>query len=251
MELPRSPTLVLVLASLIAACDTNGDGNVLPPGGGGGAPALTAADQPGVSPCPNQTILTDAAEFAAFQAALLSGTFLYKDVPFNAADPDIFVKKCGLGAFWNPADNTDEVAPVNVPVTVSDLFVFGNAGICATGFDSSSFGTGEGLPQAGTYRKEFKVSNAGTTYLVRVRVSVSGPAAGATWNSLGIAVPADLENTLGYEVDGTPVLHDDVLTAIATALASPSATVVLDVFDTPGGGLLLSALVEVLCVEIL
>lgn len=240
----------LVLASLVVACDDNGDGNFVGGGGGGGgAPALTAADQPGVSPCPNQTILTDAAEFATFQTALLSGTFLYHDVPFNGADPDIFVKKCGLGAFWNPADNTDEIAPAMVPVTVSDLFVTGNAGICSTGF--ANFGTDEGLPQAGTYRKEFKVTHMAVTYLVRVRVTVAGAFAGDTWTSLGIAVPADLENTLGYEVDGTNVVHDDVLTAIAGALGSPDATTTLEVFDTPGGTSLLTALIEVLCVEIL
>lgn len=244
--------LVLALASLFAACDDNGDGTVNGGGGGGGgAPALTAADMPNVSPCPNQTILTDAAQFATFQTALLSGTFLYLDVPFNAADLDIFSKKCGLGSFWDPADNIDEVAPVNVPVTVADLFQFGNAGICAAGFDNGSFGTGEGLPVAGTYRKEFKVAHLGTTYLVRTRVTVTGSSAGDTWTSLGVTVPADLENTLGYEVDGAAVVHDDVLTAIAGALQSPDATVMLDVFDMPGGTLLLSAMVEVLCVEIL
>lgn len=243
--------LVLPLASLFAACDDNGDGVNNGGGGGGGAPALTAADMPNVSPCPNQAILTDAAQFATFQTALLNGTFLYLDVPFNAADLDIFRKKCGLGAFWDPADNVDEVGPVNVPVTIADLFQFGNAGICAAGFDNGSFGTGEGLPVAGTYRKEFKVAHLGTTFLVRTRVTVAGGSAGATWDSLGVIVPADLENTLGYEVDGTATLHADVLTAIATALQSPDATVMLDVLDAPGGTLLLSALIEVLCVEIL
>ncbi|HEX6885434.1 MAG TPA: hypothetical protein VF530_18810 [Planctomycetota bacterium] len=249
MNTARRLSAALVLASLVLACDDNGDGNVVGGGGGGGAPALTPADQPGVSPCPNQTILTDAAEFATFQAALLSGTFLYRDVPFNGADPDIFVKKCGLGAFWDPADNTDEIAPAMVPVTLSDLFVTGNAGICSTGF--ANFGADEGLPQAGIYRKEFKVTNGGVTYLVRVRVTVAGAFAGDTWTSLGIAVPADLENTLGYEVDGTAVLHDDVLTEISSAIASPDVTTTLEVFDTPGGTSLLTALIEVLCVEIL
>ena len=245
-------SLVLALATFSFACDDKGDQTgAPPPGGGGGAPALDAADQPGVSPCPNQTILTDAAQFADFQAALLAGTFLYKDVPFDNTDPDIFKKKCGLDTFWNPADNTDDVAPPQVPVTIADLFQFGNAGICAAGFDFGSFGTGEGLPVTGTYRKEFLVAHLGVTYLVRVRVSVIGPSAGATWASLGVAVPADLQSTLGYEVNGVSVLHDNVLTALAGALESPDATVVLDVLDTPGGGSLLSALIEVLCVEIL
>jgi len=203
-----------------------------------------------VSPCPNQAILTDAAQFATFQTALLNGTFLYRDVPFNGADPDIYKKKCGLAAFWDPADNTDEVAPFATPVTISDLFVFGNAGICAAGFNNASFGTGEGFPVAGTYRKEFKVAHLGATYLVRVRVTVTGAAAGDTFASQGISVPGDLETTFGYAVDGTPEVHDDVLSAIAGALQSPDSTVQLDVLDTPGGATLLSALIEVLCVEI-
>ncbi len=216
----------------------------------GSAPTLAAADLPGVSPCPGQTILTDAAEFTTFQAALLNGTFLYLDVPFDGGDADIYRKKCGLGANWDPADNVDEIAPANVPATISDLFVFGNAGICAEGFNNGSFGTGEGLPVAGVYRKEFKVTNAGTTYLVRTRITVAGASAGDTFASLGITVPDDLEDTLGYEVDDVDTDHDDVLTAIASALESPEASVMLDVFDMPGGTLLVSAAIEVLCVEI-
>lgn len=246
---------VLVAAAailLVPACSNGGDGSGGGPvGGGGGAPALTSADMPGVSPCPSQTILTDAAAFNAFQAALLGGTYLYLDVPFDGGDPNIYRKKCGLGNFWNPGDNTDEIAPPASPVTISDLLQFGNAGICAAGFDNGSFGTGEGFPVAGTYRKEFKVAHMGTTYLVRVRVSVTGPAAGDTFASRSISVPTDIENTLAYEVDGTPQVHDDVLVAVSNALTSPGSSAMLDVLDAPGGATLLSALVEVLCVEIL
>lgn len=248
---PKQALAILSLGTFLGAGCNDGIRDQGGGGGGGGAPALTAADMPGVSPCPNQAILTDAALFTDFRTALLNGTFLYLDVPFDAGDLDIFKKKCGLDAFWNPADNVDEVAPLSVPVTVSDLFLNGNAGICATGFDNGSFGTGEGLPAAGTYRKEFKVAHLGTTYHVRTRVSVIGASAGAKFADLGILVPDDLENTLGYEVDGNAVPHANVLTAIAGALQSPDATVVLDVYDTPGGTLLLSALIEVLCVEIL
>jgi hypothetical protein len=205
---------------------------------------------PNLSPCPNQTILSDAAQFATFKDALTNGTFLYLDVPFDGGDPDIYSKKCGLDLFWNPADNTDEIAPVATPVTIADLFQFGNAGICAAGFDNGSFGTGEGFPVAGTYRKEIRVSHMGATYLVRIRVTVTGASAGATFDSLGITVPDDLENTLGYLVDGTAQVHADVLTAVCSAFQSPTVTVMLDVLDTPGGVTLLSALIELLCVEI-
>jgi hypothetical protein len=211
---------------------------------------LASADRPTVSPCPSQDILTDAGMFTAFQTALLNGTYLYKDVPFNGADPNIYKKKCGLDSFWNPASNVNEIAPSATPVTISNLFTTGNAGICADGFNNGSFGNGEGFPVAGVYRKEFKVANSGTTYLVRVRVTVTGAAAGDTFASRTIAVPADLENTLGYEVDGTNEIHADVLTAITNALQSPDATVVLDDLDAPGGNLLLTAMVEVICVAI-
>lgn len=252
MKIDFSFAFLLLLVPLATGC-RQGSEDLIPftpvPIGGGG-PALTAADLPGSAPCPNQTILTDAGMFASFQTALLNGTFLYRDVPFNGADPDIYKKKCGLGAFWNPAANTNEIAPVGVPVTIADLFVSGNAGICATGFNNGSFGTGEGFPVAGTYRKEFKVSHMGTTYLVRVRVTVTGVAAGNTFASRTLAVPADLQNTVGYEVDGTAQMHANVLPAIANALQSPDASVMLDILDAPGGNLLLSALIEVLCVQI-
>ncbi len=252
----RNAALLSLVALLAAGCNNDGDGNANPVGGGGGggggggAPTLTAADQNGTSPCPNQAILTDAGMFATFQAALVGGTFLYLDVPFNGADANIYKKKCGLDSFWNPSDNTDEIAPFSTPVTVSSLFQTGNAGICASGFNNGSFGTGEGFPVAGVYRKEFKVTHMAMTYLVRTRVTVTGVAAGDTFASRSITVPGDLETTLGYEVDGTAEVHANVLTAIAMAMASPDATVMLDILDAPGGNLLLSALVEIICVEI-
>jgi len=247
----KSPRLAPALALLALVACNDGDPDNPPPGGGGGAPVLTAADMPGVAPCPNQGILTDAAQFADFQTALLNGTFLYLDVPFNGADLDIFKKKCGLGAFWDPADNVDEIAPLATPVTIADLLVFGNAGICAAGFDNGSFGTGEGFPVAGTYRKEIKVTHLGTTYHVRLRVTVTGPAAGDTFASRGITVPADITGTLSYEIDGAVEPHATVLPALATALASPDSTVMLDVLDGPGGNLLVSAQIEVICVLVI
>ena len=252
MDLKLLPCLLLLL--LPVACssddDDNSGGDDDDGGGGGGLPTLTADDAPGTSPCPSQEILGDAAQFATFQTALLEGTYLYLDVPFNGSDPDIFKKKCGFEEFWDPADNVNEIAPFTTPVTVSSLFVTGNAGICAEGFTASSFGTGEGFPEAGVYRKEFKVTHASTTYLVRVRVTVSGPLAGETFDSQMITVPGDLEDTLGYEIDGEDEDHDEVLEAIADALGAGDASVMLDVLDAPGGNVILSALVEFLCVEI-
>jgi len=246
------PILVALVPCLIAPACNDTNEIVVPPGGGGG-PALTAEDERGVSPCPNQDILVDAGLLAAFKAALVDGltnaTFLYLDVPFDAADLDIFKKKCGLDSFWDPTASTAEVAPPAAPVTISDLYLFGNAGICAAGFDNMSFGTGEGFPVAGTYRKEFKLTSGADTYLVRVRVTVAGAAAGDTFMTRGLTVPGDLETTLGYEVDGTNQAHDDVLPALVAALQAPDASVTLDVLDMPGGATLLTALIEVIGVE--
>ena len=240
---PLLLSLPLLALSLASCNDNDNDGF--------GPPTLTAADMSGVTPCPNQTVLTDGGQFSVFKTALLNGTYLYLDVPFNGSDPNIYVKKCGLDANWNPADNTDEVAPASTPVTIADLFVSGNAGICADGFDNGSFGTGEGFPVAGTYRKEIKVSHMGATYHVRFRISVTGSAAGEKFSDRGITVPTDLQSTLGYQVDGVDQVHADVLTAIAGAMTSPSARAMLDVFDMPGGTLLLSALIEIICVDVM
>jgi len=242
-------SLSLLLTSCPSSDDDNGNSGGGGGGGGGGGPALVAADLPGVLPCPNQAILTDAAMLTTFKTAILMGSFLYRDVPFAGGDPDIYRKKCGLGAFWDPAASTDEIPPsmsFQDPPVLSDFFVFGNAGICSTNYDMTF---ADGLPVAGVYRKEFKVSHMGVTYHARIRVTVSGAAAGSSFAALTIAVPADLENTVGYEVDGVNTTHANVLIALANALTAPAASTTLDVLDAPGGNVLMTALVEFLCVE--
>jgi len=241
-------TFVLLGAfSLVSCDDDDNDG-----GGGGGGPTfdLAAADFPGVTPCPNQEILTDGVLFAELVDALRNGTFLYLDVPFNAGDANIFVKKCGLGAAWNPTQNIDEVAPVVVPVTIQGLYQTGNAGICATGFNHGSFGTGEGFPAAGTYRKEFKVNNAGTTWHVRVRLTISGTAAGRTFADEGVAFPAGISNLI-YHVEGVETAHDDVLTAVVDALQISDGAqvpeVTIEVRKNAMDPAILTVLAEVLC----
>lgn len=185
--------LCTVVVSLLLSSVSCDDGEDAPAGGGGGGGGtgleLAAADRGNVTPCPDQMVLTDAGLFADFVDGLQNGTFLYLDVPFDAGDAAIFRKKCGLGSAWDPADNTNEVAPAVTPVTITTLFTTGNAGICAEGFDNDSFGTGEGFPVAGTYRKEFKVNSGGTTWHVRVRIKIEGSAAGNTFADEGIAFP--------------------------------------------------------------
>ncbi len=236
-------------AGLLGGCD-NGDGGG--GGGGGGSLALTAADMPGVAPCSSQAILTDPVELDLLKTALTAGTIVHLDVPYNALDANIFRKKCGLQGFWDPAAAVNEVAPLATPVTIASLFQLENTGICAAGFNAGSFGTGEGYPVAGTYRKEFKVAHMGTTWHVRVRILVSGSSAGRTFAAEGIAVPADLQSTLVYEVDGAVTAHADIATAAIAALAASATDApgfTLDVRETGAGPVVFTAVVQLICVQ--
>lgn len=243
--------IALVLAAgLWMGCD--GSDPVPTGGGGGGTLALTAQDQAGVAPCPAQSVLTDAAQLTALKDALQNGTYTYLDVPYDGGDPNIFVKKCGLEGFWNPTDNTQEV-PGPAPINLMDIYASGNSGICATGFTSSSFGVGEGFPAAGTYRKEFKVAHMGSTYHVRLRVTVTGTSAGNTFTAEGLSNPPDFVNDLFYEVDGTATPHNDVANAIFAALTvvadtAPNAT--LGVKKSAGGAVVWQAKIEFICVSV-
>ena len=245
----KTTWVVLVLVStVLVGC---GGGNSTPiVGGGGGTLALSAADQAGVTPCPTQTILTDAAELTALKDALQNGSYVHLDVPFGAGPADIFQRKCGLEGFWNPADNVDEIAGAS-PLTIASVFIAGNAGICAAGFDAGSFGMGEGFPVAGTYRKEFKVAHMAMTYHARLRVVVTGTSAGNKFTDEGLANPPDFDNDLVYEVDGTVTPHADVLNAMIAALVvvtdtAPTAT--LGVRLASGGPVIWTAKVEIICV---
>jgi hypothetical protein len=240
--------IALVLAvGVFVGC--NGSDPAPIPGGGGGTLALSAQDQPGVTPCPAQTILTDAAELTALKDALQNGTYIYLDVPF-VDTADIYREKCGLEGFWNPAASTQEI-PGPLPLNLVNIYAAGNSGICATGFNNTSFGTGEGFPVAGTYRKEFKVAHLAMTYLVRVRVAVTGPSAGNTFTAEGLNNPPDFSTDLFYEVDGTATPHADVANAIFAALTvvtdtAPNAT--LGVKKTAGGAVVWQAKIEFICV---
>ena len=247
--------MVVAMAGLIAGCS---DGVIAPVTGGGpggtgtGTLALSAADMSGVTPCPTQAILMDAGELALLKAALKNGTVVHLDVPFNGADPDIFKKKCGREGFWNPAAAVNEIPPITTPVTIASLFQVENLGICAAGFDVNSFGTGEGFPAAGTYRKEFKVAHMGMTYHVRTRITVSGTSAGVTFASAGIAVPDDIENTVVYEVDGVVYPHADLIARGIDALAASTTDAPsyrLDVRLSAPGAIVFTAVVELICVS--
>ncbi len=222
-----------------------------------GTLVLQDADKPAVDPCPAQNILTDPTAMAALKQALASGTLIYLDVPFNGSDPDIYGKKCGFENSWNPADNTDQVTLANIGLdpadgpSITNLVLFGNAGICSNGFTNSSFGIGEGFPKAGTYRKEIKVAFQGATYHIRFRALASGSSAGNTFANEGITPSTDLSG-LVYHVNGSETAHDDVFPALVAALsagsnAAPGATV--DVRKTQGGPVIFTTVIEVVCVS--
>ncbi|MEW8459782.1 MAG: hypothetical protein AB2653_05700 [Candidatus Thiodiazotropha endolucinida] len=233
--------------------DSTGDGN----GSISGNLVLQTADFSSATPCPMQDVLTDASAISALRTALESGTLLYLDVPFNGSDSDIYRKKCGLEGFWNPSDNTDEISlsaigldPADAP-NITDLVLFGNAGICADGFNNSSFGVGEGFPVVGTYRKEIKAAHQGTTYHLRFRAVVSGSSAGNTFTSEGITPSTGLR-TLIYSVDGAETPHDGVFSALVNAMsastsAAPGATI--EVRKSAGGAVVFTAVIEVICVS--
>jgi hypothetical protein len=194
----------------------------------------------------------DTVELDMLKVALESGTIVHLDVPYDAGDPNIFRKKCGLQGFWNPAAAINEVPPGATPVTIATLFQLENSGICAAGFDASSFGTGEGFPVAGTYRKEFKVAHMGTTWHVRLRLKCSGTSAGHTFAADGITVPGDLQNTLVYELNGTVTAHDDVPAAAVAALAASTTDApgfTLDVRMSAAGPVIFTVVVELICVQ--
>lgn len=241
----------------LAGCFHDDDDDSATTGGGTGTTVgLTAADEPNVTPCPDQAILTDATELASLKTALGQGAILYLDVPFDANDPNIFKKKCGLEGFWDPADNVDEIAPATLGldpanITLADLFESGNAGICADGFTFTSFGTGEGFPTAGVYRKEIKVTHMGSTYHLRFRVTTSGTSAGNTFVSENIDIN-DIRSNLTYKIDGTTIVHanlfDEAINALsASSNAVPSFT--LTVHETGAGPAVFTADVEVICVS--
>jgi len=245
----RIRTVLVLTAAVLVGCDGSDPAPI--GGGGGGTLALSAQDQAGVTPCPAQTILTDAAQLLALKDALQNGTVVYLDVPF-VDTANIYSQKCGLEGFWNPADNTQEIA-APTPLNLANIYGAGNSGICATGFNITSFGTGEGFPVAGTYRKEFKVAHMGSTYHVRLRVTVTGASAGNKFTDEGLANPPDFISELFYEVDGTPTTHADVandIFAALTVLADTAPNATLGVKKSASGAVVWQAKIEFICVAL-
>lgn len=202
----------------------------------------TEADKPAITPCPSKDLLTDAAKIGALKTAMSTGAISYLDLPYNASDPDILKKKCGLEGFWNPTDNVDPI-PVTGAPKLSTVLTTGNGGICATGF--TSFGTDDGFPAAGVYRKEFKAVANAATYHVRARITTSGTAAGQKFSALSITVPGDIQTKLVYEVNGVAAPHDNVWTAIVDAMTAPAPSVTMTTKN--GGTAIFTSKIELIC----
>lgn len=211
-----------------------------------GMVTLVADDKPGVTPCPSQAILLEQSQFADLKTAMRDGVVTYLDVPFNGADPNIYKKKCGFETFFDPATNTDMI-PVAGSPKLATILMTGHGGICADGF-SGNFGADDGFPGQGVYRKEFKVAHMGRTYHVRARVTARGPAAGQKFSAHGIAVPADIQNTLVYRLAMMPTTHDNLWPTIANLLSSDGTVFPgVDLAVDKGGTALFQAKLELIC----
>ena len=227
----------------------NGGSNGGTNGGTNTPPTITAADKDNVAPCPEQSILTDADELADLKDALINGALAFRDVPFDT-EADNFKKKCGFEAFWDPANNIDDVSPADVgidEVNIAQLLTNGNAGICAT--DALPTNNVTGFPAAGTYRTEIKVASGPSNWLLRLRSEASGSAAGNEFADESVSVPGDIENNFEYRVNGVITPHDDVFAAVVNALSVDGSAVTLDASKTAGGPVVFSLSIEAICVS--
>lgn len=221
--------------------------------GGDGGPSgpidLSSDDFPEDGPCPSQDLLTDEDAFAALKAALTDGSIVYMDVPYDGGDSAIFDKKCGRPGAFDPAIYVNMVPVTGGDPDLSDIVDFQNGGICADGFDASSFGSGEGFPSAGTYRKEFRAALEGTTYQLRARMQASGSEAGSIFSDAGLSHPGAADE-LVYEVNSTEVdeadLWDELVNGM-TASGTSLPAVTLDVSTDTGEDPVFTTVIELVC----
>ncbi|MEM6606070.1 MAG: hypothetical protein AAF671_09935 [Pseudomonadota bacterium] len=215
----------------------------------GTAFSLTSSDRPSTAPCPDRSVLSNPAALATLKDAILTGALAFRDVPFSSADPDNFKRKCGFNEFWDPAANVDDITPMSLgitSITISQLFSNGNAGICTAGSSPANFLSG--FPQAGVYRTEFRAAKGANNYLVRLRSTVSGSAAGNEFLTESV-MTADIENNLEYRVNGSVASHANVLNAVVNAVSVDGDAVQLDVLRSRGGEVILSVSIEMICVS--
>ena len=185
--------LFLLTCAACGSSDSSG-------GGGGGSDTagkgdsalLSTNDYPNVGVCDMGS--TDVTE-AGFLTALGNMTqFTFIHFPYSS-DADLpFI--CGREGIWDPGNaeafsKANSNIPATTPITQVLQGFLGNVLICNSGFAFSDPSSG-GFHDANTYRGELTWTDAGTTYRLRVRFTVSGDNAGKTLASLGIT-PSDLK----------------------------------------------------------
>lgn len=219
-------------------------------GGGGGQPALTSDDFPGVTPCSDRDTLPDDADFLKIiDDVLLAFNLL---IPFvdNSSIPAV----CGEEGEWDPNDfpcpiffGTEIFSPtfqecMDDAAAISSAGL-GNMSICRTGFTFPDMGAERGFPKADTYRGDICIESGGMSYLVRIRVMMSGPDADKKYTDAGLADEADLEL---FSDGGTALLtREDIKDEITASPESVTFTL------RSGGGATthLTIKLEIICVR--
>ncbi len=231
---------------------------------GGSQPSLTAGDFPDVTPCSDRdTLPTD----AAFKNVLMNTAQYGYSVWFTQYDADGFPEICGLSDVdnslpqsaipWDPhptghsSSTMEFLLCLDIPPNVADLLdpfrlpVGHGPEICRTGAqpDPNTFNVEvEAMPRAGVYRRDACIEAGGSSYDMRTRYTVSGPAADKTLNQLGIT-RQDIRIC-----DGSTELV--TMAQLRAFVAADPANVQLQVRQgSCSGTLLLNVLAETVCVH--
>ena len=221
---------------------------------------LTCADFPGVAPCPNQALLSDATKLAALKAALTSGALVLENDDFDGGDPDIYKVVCGREGYWDPSHATTLIPPATPVPILASLFApspDGYAGVCASFMAWSA--AGDGFPAAGTYRKQVRATYGGQTYTVRARYTASGTAAGQTFVAAGLSdadyyASTDVAAELVFQVNGTTVPEATVWPSLVSAFASSTTTfptATLAVKESASGPAIWTGTFDLLCASVM
>jgi hypothetical protein len=217
---------------------------------------LTCDDFPGVAPCPDQSMLTDATKLATLQKALASGALELENDPFDSSNPNIYKVVCGLTGYWDPSKATTFIPPATNEPDIASLFApspDGFAGVCANYMAWSV--SNDGFPAAGVYRKQLRATYQGQTYTVRLRYTASGSLAGTTWegdhlSDGGYYASSQIAQTMTFQVNGNTVAEPSLWSSMIQAFAASTTSfpsVTLGVKETPTGPTGWTGKFELLC----
>lgn len=231
----------------IVDCSSDDDGD----GGTGGQPSLTSDDFPGVTPCSDRDTLPDDADFLDVITDALLALHLHFAFSSNADIPAI----CGFEGEWDPNDITGADKGIGVNVfcatfqdCMDDAAVvsgagFGNMSICGTGFAFPDTGADRGFPKAGVYRGDICLESGGMAYLVRLRVTKSGPDADTKYTDAGLTDEADLEL---FAEDGTALA---TMVDIKAEITSTPESTTFTLRSGGGATTHFTVTVEIICVR--